>query len=270
MGSTITSVHGVSTIDLLDAMMEDPEKAGLSSGVRYVAADQKGKVHNSASELAKLAQDWLLFFPWLSAAQGRALKFKEPSALHNRESPLLLSLFLKSLLTLFAQRRECPNSGICERNSDQCAVTGALSMLKGPYPPDTEAATSKLLTSSKHPLFTSIPGATRPADMSAAHCGNDRHNQALYQVPEKIMDDLACIIDNPENVTLLDSYMHRGFNTYTWENFTEVQFQDHSQTGIPLPNPTFIALHSAVAHVLHLSGTAKVIDKVYDAVWKSC
>jgi hypothetical protein len=36
MGSTIvTSVHGVSTTNLLDAMMEDPEKAGLSSGVRY-------------------------------------------------------------------------------------------------------------------------------------------------------------------------------------------------------------------------------------------
>jgi hypothetical protein len=49
------------------------------------------------------------------------------------------------------------------------------------------------------------------------------------------------------------------------ENFKEVQFQDHSQTGILLPNPTFIALHSAVAHVLHLSGAAEVMDKVYDA-----
>jgi hypothetical protein len=48
-------------------------------------------------------------------------------------------------------------------------------------------------------------------------------------------------------------------------NFTEVQFQDHSQTGISLPNPTFIALHAAVAHVLHLSGAAEVIDKVYNA-----
>jgi hypothetical protein len=48
-------------------------------------------------------------------------------------------------------------------------------------------------------------------------------------------------------------------------NFTEVQFQDHSQTGIQLPSPTFIALHAAVAHVLHLSGAGEVIDKVYDA-----
>ncbi|KIK43678.1 hypothetical protein CY34DRAFT_690750 [Suillus luteus UH-Slu-Lm8-n1] len=51
------------------------------------------------------------------------------------------------------------------------------------------------------------------ADISAALCGNDRHN---WQASEKIMDDLACIIDNPENEILFDSYMHRGFNTYTW------------------------------------------------------
>ncbi|KAG2753627.1 hypothetical protein P692DRAFT_20903204, partial [Suillus brevipes Sb2] len=36
-------------------------------------------------------------------------------------------------------------------------------------------------------------------------------------------------------------------------------------TGIQLPSPTFIALHAAVAHVLHLSGAGEVIDKVYDA-----
>jgi hypothetical protein len=48
-------------------------------------------------------------------------------------------------------------------------------------------------------------------------------------------------------------------------NFTEVQFQDHSQTGIRHPNPTFIALHAAVAHALHLSDAAGIIDKVYDA-----
>jgi hypothetical protein len=70
MGSTLTSVHEVKTFNILDAMMEGAEKAGLSSGVRYAAAAiivayQKGKASNSsASELTKLAQDWLLFFLW--------------------------------------------------------------------------------------------------------------------------------------------------------------------------------------------------------------
>ncbi|KIK43677.1 hypothetical protein CY34DRAFT_803591 [Suillus luteus UH-Slu-Lm8-n1] len=77
MGSTITSVHGVSTINLLDAIMEGPEKAGLSSGVRYAAAaiitaDQRGKANNSSG---------LVRCPLClsAAAQGRALKFIEPS-----------------------------------------------------------------------------------------------------------------------------------------------------------------------------------------------
>ncbi|KAG1856769.1 hypothetical protein F4604DRAFT_1958484 [Suillus subluteus] len=125
------------------------------------------------------------------------------------------------------------------------------------------------------------------------HCGNNHIAGTIHiikhytKLPENIMDDLAGIIDNPENGMLLDVTMHRRFNSYAWclhptdvlpkykvhwfhhvslgmGNFTEVQFQDHSQTGIELPDPRFIALHAAVAHVLHLSGAAKVIDKVYD------
>jgi hypothetical protein len=63
-----------------------------------------------------------------------------------------------------------------------------------------------LLSSSKDPLFTSILKATyvlrlsscctRPVDDSAAHRGNDRHHKTF---PEKIMGELAGIIDNTEN-----------------------------------------------------------------------
>jgi hypothetical protein len=68
MESMLTSVHEVKTYGILDAMVVGAEKAGLSSGVRYAAAAiivayQKGEGSNSsASELTKLAQDWLLFF----------------------------------------------------------------------------------------------------------------------------------------------------------------------------------------------------------------
>lgn len=49
-----------------------------------------------------------------------------------------------------------------------------------------------------------------------------------------------------------------------FENFMDVRFHDCSQSGIHLPNPTLIALHAAVAHVLNLSGAADIIDKVSD------
>ncbi|KIK42238.1 hypothetical protein CY34DRAFT_12498 [Suillus luteus UH-Slu-Lm8-n1] len=98
----------------------------------------------------------------------------------------------------------------------------------------------------------------------------------ITKLPENIIDDLASIIDNPENGMILDVIMHDPFDSYKWcllpidvlhkytvhwfrhvpaglGNFTEVQFEDHSQTGIQLPNPTFIALHAAVAHVSHFN-----------------
>lgn len=172
---------------------------------------------------------------------------------------------------------------ISERDGGKCAVTGTLDIYKGPYPPDTEGREG--LLHAAHILRRSIVHEHSASNRIAGTIDIIKHYTKL---PEKIMDDLAGIIDNPENGMLLDSVMYDRFDSYAWclhptdvlhkytvhwfrhvplglGNFTEVQFQDHSQTGIPLPNPTFIALHSAVAHVLHLSGAAEVIDRVYDA-----
>lgn len=162
-------------------------------------------------------------------------------------------------------------------------VTGILNINKGPYPPGTEGSEGVLHAS--HILRRSIVQEHSRNNRIAGTIDIIKHYTKL---PEDIIDDLAGIIDNPENGMLLDPTWHGEFDSYMWclhptvashkytvhwlrrvplgmEAFTEVQFQDHSQNGIPLPNSTFIALHSAVAHVLHLSGAAEVIDKVYDA-----
>ncbi|KAG2755170.1 hypothetical protein P692DRAFT_20869756 [Suillus brevipes Sb2] len=142
------------------------------------------------------------------------------------------------------------------------------------------------LISSEDPSFTSILEATsnlqpsscctRPADRSAAHRETIDMIKQYTKLPENIVDDLASIIDNPENGMILDVIMHDPFDSYMWcllptdvlhkytvhwfrhvpaglGNFREVQFEDHSQTGIQLPDPTFIALHAAVAHVSHFN-----------------
>jgi hypothetical protein len=46
------------------------------------------------------------------------------------------------------------------------------------------------------------------------------------------------------------------------ENFTEVQFADHSGLGLEVPEPRFVAMHAAIAHVLHLSGAGEVFDNL--------
>ena len=43
-----------------------------------------------------------------------------------------------------------------------------------------------------------------------------------------------------------------------------VVFQDHSPNGTALPDSRFLALHAAIAHVLHMSGAGKVLDLIMD------
>ncbi|KAG1775601.1 hypothetical protein EV702DRAFT_1199079 [Suillus placidus] len=285
MGSTITSVHGVSTSDLLDAMMEGSEKAGLSSGVRYAAAAiivayQKGEASDSsASELMKLAHDWLLLFLWPFKRVFRS----DHSPQSEASTPTLRASEVVTDTATATSRGAKFRNVISERDGSKCAVTGTLNIHKGPYPPGTQGREGLLRAAHilRRSIFHERSGSNRIA-------GTIEIIKYYTKLPEKIMDDLAGIIDNPENGMLLDTTMHYGFDSYAWclhptdvlhkytvnwfrpvplglGKFTEVQFQDHSQTGIPLPNPTFIALHSAVAHVLHLSGATEVIDRVYDA-----
>ncbi|KAG1852150.1 hypothetical protein DFJ58DRAFT_728699 [Suillus subalutaceus] len=160
-------------------------------------------------------------------------------------------------------RRSRLRNLISERDGDKCVVTGTLNVHKGPYPSED------------------IEGYLEAAHILRRyivhdHCGNNhiagtiniiKHHTKL---PEKIMDDLAGIIDNPENGMLLDITMYRRFNSYAWclhpPCTGSIMFLwDHSQTGIELPDLRFIALHAAVAHVLHLSDPSEIIDKVYNA-----
>jgi hypothetical protein len=82
------------------------------------------------------------------------------------------------------------------------------------------------LISSEDPSFTSILEATsnlqpsscctRPADRSAAHRETIDMIKQYTKLPENIVDDLASIIDNPENGMILDVIMHDPFDSYKW------------------------------------------------------
>ncbi|KAG2143964.1 hypothetical protein BD769DRAFT_1420719 [Suillus cothurnatus] len=257
MESMLTSVHEVKTYGILDAMVVGAEKAGLSSGVRYAAAAiivayQKGEGSNSsASELTKLAQDWLLFF----ILPRQSKKPTEPPTLHASE--------VVADTIPATTRRSYFRGLIVKRDNDQCAVTGTLNIHHGPYPPEDKEG----YLEAAYILRRSIVHE---------HCANNRIAGTIdiikhyTKLPVDNVDDLAGIIDNPENGMLLDMVVHRGFNNYAWclhptdvlhkyivhwfdhvpnlgkGKFTEVQFQDHSQAGISLPTP-------------------QVIDEVYDA-----
>ncbi|TDL26865.1 hypothetical protein BD410DRAFT_472782 [Rickenella mellea] len=51
------------------------------------------------------------------------------------------------------------------------------------------------------------------------------------------------------------------FNTD--RNIKIIQFHDNSNIGIPLPNPTYLAIHAAFAKVFDASGAGMYIDGVF-------
>ncbi|KAG2356319.1 hypothetical protein BDR07DRAFT_1613161 [Suillus spraguei] len=270
VGHTLTSVHGIKTSKILDAMMDGAVEAGLSSGLRYAAAAiivayQKGIASNtSASDLTRLVEDWLLFFIW---------PFKKVAHSPQSESstPLSASEVVADTVPVMSQGPAFRNLSANEK----VISVWSPNIYKGPHPRNPPIREGYL--EAAHILRGSI---------IHEHCGSNGTINIINHytnLPASIMNDAAGIIDRPENGMLLDLVMHRQFDSFAWclhsdimhkytvhwfdhkagwDHFTQVRFQDHSQNAIALPDPSLIALHSAVAHVLHLSGAAKVIDNV--------
>ncbi|KIO27070.1 hypothetical protein M407DRAFT_243438 [Tulasnella calospora MUT 4182] len=91
------------------------------------------------------------------------------------------------------------------------------------------------------------------------------------------------LINRPENGIALDSIIHRAFgqlslcfvatevaNTYTvktWNmNLPDVpeRVTFVSREEVPLPDPRYLALHSACANVVHASGMVEILDRAFD------
>ncbi len=52
--------------------------------------------------------------------------------------------------------------------------------------------------------------------------------------------------------------------TWVTGGLEQVRFTNQSANDIPLPNAQFLAIHAAIAKVLHLSGAAEPLDLVMD------
>lgn len=43
-----------------------------------------------------------------------------------------------------------------------------------------------------------------------------------------------------------------------------MQFQDHTNTNTPLPDPYLLEVHFIISQVLHASGLAEILDELFD------
>jgi len=62
----------------------------------------------------------------------------------------------------------------------------------------------------------------------------------------------------------MNKYRLEAAQPYTLRGYPEyVTFTTPDQDKLPVPSPTYLAIHAACAKVAHLSGAAECIDKLY-------
>ncbi|OBZ67865.1 hypothetical protein A0H81_12270 [Grifola frondosa] len=252
---------------LVNAMLEG---AKISGGERYTvsaiiaAAGCHGGIHN----LTILAQEWLFCLLW---PIKKAFKNTEHDAFE-----LIRPIFHDAEVG----RRIFFRDAVAERDGHQCVMTH-LWDIEYKYAPKIENPEYTCLDAARI-LRRSI--STLPATLDLL-----RHFAAL---PKDLVDDFSAQLDAPENGMMLRVELHIAYdrfwfcllateeiNVYTIRWFSdvptaaagvrEVRFTNHSRHGTPLPNPKFIAIHAAIAHVLHLSGAGEVIDAVIDRFFEN-
>ncbi|KAG1774105.1 hypothetical protein EV702DRAFT_1200600 [Suillus placidus] len=252
-------------------------------GVRYTAsaiivAHRKGKAatSSSASELTKLAHDWLylLLWPFKKAYRSTETPHSSLTSPNYKMAQVVTE-------TVSATRSPSFRKKILERDGQRCVVSRVWQLDCGPADspdPVQDLQVAHILRRSVLHKYDGDKFAL-PATLDIIKC--------YANIPWDFMKTVADCIDAPVNGMTLQYTLHTLFDNFAWclhatdvpetydvhwfrpvprghENFQQVRFQDHSKHGTPLPHPKIIAIHAAVAHVLHLSGAGEVMDKVCD------
>ncbi|OBZ67892.1 hypothetical protein A0H81_12182 [Grifola frondosa] len=271
------------TYTLLDAMLEG---AKISGGERYTASVIIAATINKNDG----GINQLVLRTGCSICYGlvlvTAFKSEEKLTSHFTTPTLRNSKFLDGPVP--KDRPSSFHDKIIERDGHQCAVTHWWQMgYKGEEVPQNAMKTQLVATHFLRRAIMSGEGKGTKYRLPAT-LDMLSHYAAL---PKELAYNFSARLDSPENGMMLRAELHMDYddfsfcllatketNVYTIHWFDEVsgvaagleevRFTDHSGGGIPLPNPKFVAIHAAIAHILHLSGASEVIDAVMDRFFK--
>ncbi|TDL24181.1 hypothetical protein BD410DRAFT_786266 [Rickenella mellea] len=259
---------------ILEAMLEYSVMAGGVDGQRYTACAINTCHHSvhGCQLLLNLAEMWLNYFLYPFKRASR-IPSEPPSenTTPDSEDPA-------GCLALAPGNRTDVADRLLQRDGGRCVITKLPSTKS--LPPGFRGKAS--VTESAHFIRRSLCVNKYASSVTWDIVRHYTHMSA------NTIDEISWWIDEPENGMTLDIGAHRTFdelewclipqepNTYKIKHFTEVRvfdapsetvvFVDRSEPphSIPLPNREFVALHAAVAHVLHMSGAAVVIDEILD------
>jgi len=275
-----TKVPGtqISMQDLLSAMIEGSVHSG---GQRYVAAaiiaayNSADEAEGAPSKLVGLASDWLRF---LLLPVKRAYAHKEPPV--SEHSTPTIEQSERHAEHIPHNRPADFRPMLMARDQSRCVVTGAWEVHVPMNGPHTFLEAAHII---RRAIFVDRQTSE---DFLPATLDILKNFASLSDIETEV---LTSIIDTPQNGMMLDVRWHLYFDHLEWcllptetvhkysVHFFKAErapsdylppmtvvFADHSKEEIPLPNAKLIAIHAAVAHVLHMSGAGKELDKILD------
>jgi len=246
---------GIKAAPILRAMID---YAPCDQGRRY-AACVIICCDNETAQLVNVANDWLKF---LLLPFARA--YKNTTPYHSEYSTPTLEDTERDMTTVKKNRPSSFRELLYKRQAERCAVIDA-------NPTQIEREGAHIIKRSLAKENGSETGITR--SQSYPTTWDIIHHYANIRV-----DNLEDSLDSPENGILLQIEMHRAFEHFKWcfvateqpneyrvkwlHNPPHLVFLDHGrevvtfqnqsdQPDIPLPKPEYLALHAAIAHILH-------------------
>ncbi|KAF8586129.1 hypothetical protein K439DRAFT_1659900 [Ramaria rubella] len=285
--------HPTTLIDLdphaiINAMLDC---APTEDGQRYVAcAVISCQEHTNL--LVDLANTWLRYFLLVFKGNSDARNDGEPSG---QVTPTFQATAIQ-LESIRSSRKSSFRDNLLERDGYRCGLTGIYEISR--IAPSVEGPKATL--EAAHILKRAVAIFDNKQEKSVIATWDIIRQYAHW--PETTLGSMLDLIDEPENGFLLQHDLHQGFeklwwtlipettipNTYRvklfrgdaipWPHNKVITFKNHeppegllkvpSPKTHPLPNPSFLALHAALAQVLHMSGAGEVIDLYMDRLSK--
>ncbi|KAF8956255.1 hypothetical protein BDZ97DRAFT_1852474 [Flammula alnicola] len=261
-----STVHA--TIDparVLDAML----RCSSICGSRRYAACCIVSCAEKVEELVELSNTWVRYFLW---PYRRSVESPEHA---------IRTVDVTSRLESAAVNRRSEFAGeVLARDGYRCVVTGFYHV--GHVPLQTIQIRVELVAAHILKRAVAVFQEAKPRTVSLTWDIIKQYSG----IPDAMIDTMNDLIDDPQNGITLEKNAHDAFDSlafalipqddgsYKIEQFGQlivnplqptIRFNDHSPPpGTSLPNRKFLALHAAIASVLHMSGAGAVLDLIMD------
>ncbi|RPD64868.1 hypothetical protein L227DRAFT_650019 [Lentinus tigrinus ALCF2SS1-6] len=292
--------EGLTITKVFHAMYTGATQVGFPAGSRYAYAATctcGGLAQTEATleerktrlvkELVNLAETWIAYFLWPYLVRWSSMAALEVPTPSLSATPTYDDT--GSELEEGPQTRPSWRDDVLKRSNFRCFMTGYVDLAMEGW--EDSGATARELNAAHIVKFASTNFQAVKSSASEIHSITMTLDILKHYVglDSQAIENLKDFLSSPRNALLLESGIHNMFDRFMWclistdvpgqykvKLFVQpstlfnvslpdvVTFEDHSNSGIPLPSPLLLRWHAALAHVFHLSGAARLFDDLRD------